>query len=980
MSLENHIAAFGDQLLKLAKKDQHSQKAWIDVLMARTISDETFRVQALRFIDVLPALDDDAELALHLKEYFGHLPLPQFAEWSLKQTDAPWITRIAAPTVRYTLRGLARKFMGGSHLHHALTSISRLRHRNMNFTLDLLGEATISEAEADQYQQAYLDMLQQLSSPVNNWHDNALLDYIGQRPTPRLNVSLKLSSLYSQINPLDPEGSVAAIGSRLKPLLRAAQECRAFITLDMEQYDFKHIVLLCFKTILMEDEFRHWPDVGIAIQAYLRDSLDDLQDLIDWTRQRGTPITVRLVRGAYWDYETVIARQNDWPCPVWRLKSDSDAQYERCLKLLFENHRHVDTAVASHNYRSIAYAMALAESLQMSPRDFEFQMLYGMADHLKHALVSMGYRLRVYVPYGETLPGMAYLVRRLLENSSGQSIMDFGLAEEQQKISFDAPKPSEADVELSKKSSRKFSNTPLLRFTQTRQRDDFSQAIHSVRQQLGKHYPLVIHGRPVDGDSSIESYNPARPDELIGRVSAASQAQADKALQSAMDAFPGWSQLSFRQRADYLRRVASLLKRQRMEFAAWQILEAGKNWREADADVCEAIDFLNYYASQAESFDEPVLNEIAGELNQYYHRPKGVGLVIPPWNFPLAILTGMLAATIVTGNTAILKPSSMTPVIAARFMALFKEVGIPPGVVNFLPGSGRKVGEYLARKAEVHIIAFTGSQQVGTQLIQIGAQVQPGQNHIKRVLAEMGGKNTIIIDRDADLDDAILGTLLSAFGFQGQKCSAASRIIVVGNIYDRYCDRLIAAARSLTMGPPEQPGNFMGPVIDASAQEKIRQAIEHGKQAGTLALFEETKCPMEGFYIPPAIFTQVNPDSPLAQEEIFGPVLCVLQAEDFNQAIDMANNTRYGLTGGLYSRQPSHLQRARTSFRVGNLYLNRKITGALVSRQPFGGFKMSGVGSKAGGDDYLVQFMESSCVTENTLRRGFAPRVDDDSL
>ncbi|TNF36644.1 MAG: L-glutamate gamma-semialdehyde dehydrogenase, partial [Gammaproteobacteria bacterium] len=690
----------------------------------------------------------------------------------------------------------------------------------------------------------------------------------------------------------------------------------------------------------------------------------------------GTAVTIRLVRGAYWDYETVIARQNDWPCPVWQHKNDTDYQYERCLQLLFDHLEYVNIAIASHNYRSIACAMALATERTLTPQDFEFQMLYGMADHLKQALVAMGYRLRVYVPYGDILPGMAYLVRRLLENSSGQSIMDFGLDEMQQKISLDPPQPSETDVALIKKSSRIFTNTALLRFVTPGQRQDFQQAIAIVRNELGKHYSLIIHGHPVDSDAVIESRNPANPDELIGTVSAASPTLADRALASANEAFPAWSRLSFRQRADYLRRIAALLRRQRMEFAAWEILEAGKNWREADADVCEAIDFLHYYASQAELLDQPEIHEIAGEHNQYYHRSCGIGLVIPPWNFPLAILTGMLAATIVTGNTAILKPSSQTPVIAARFMQLFREVGVPPGVVNFLPGSGCKVGEYLARKAEIHLIAFTGSQQVGTQLIQIGAQVQHGQNHIKRVIAEMGGKNTIIIDRDADLDDAILGTLHSAFGYQGQKCSAASRIVVVGNIYDRYCERLIAAARSLTMGPPELPGNFMGPVIDASAHAQIMQAIEHGKKAGTLDLFNDRNIPAHGYYIPPAIFTDVDPDSPLAQEEIFGPVLSVLRANDFEHAVEIANNTRYGLTGGLYSRQPSHLQRARQEFRVGNLYLNRKITGALVSRQPFGGFKMSGVGSKAGGDDYLFQFMESYCVTENTLRRGFAPAVD----
>ena len=648
------------------------------------------------------------------------------------------------------------------------------------------------------------------------------------------------------------------------------------------------------------------------------------------------------------------------------------------IELLFDNYPHIETAVAGHNYRSIAYTMALAKERGLGVDQFEFQMLYGMADHLKKALVDQGYRLRIYVPYGETLPGMAYLVRRLLENSSGQSILDFGLKEDEQAIDFEKPRFSEPESRPENKQPQRFHNTPVLRFTDSKQRNQYANAIADVRKQLGRDYVLNINNQPLQGEELIESRNPARPDEIIGRVSGASPAQADIALEAARDAFPQWSGLSARQRADYLRRVAGLLKTRRMQFAAWQILEAGKNWREADADICEAIDFLNFYADQAERLEQESIQAFPGEHNQYYYHPRGVGLVIPPWNFPLAILTGMLSATLVSGNTAILKPSSLTPVIAAKFIELFEEVGLPPGVVNYLPGSGHRVGEYLARKAEISIIAFTGSQQVGTQLLQIGAQVQPGQHHIKKVIAEMGGKNAIIIDRDADLDDAILGSLQSAFGFQGQKCSAASRVIVVGDIHDHVVERMVQAARSLTQGSPESPMNFMGPVIDEKAYSNILQAIVNGKQAGELALFDDAEVLRDGYYIPPAIFTHVDADSPLAQEEIFGPVLSVLKADDFEHALQLANHSRYALTGGLYSRQPSHLEKARHAFRVGNLYLNRKITGALVSRQPFGGFKMSGVGAKAGGRDYLLQFMDAACVTENTLRRGFAPRIEDD--
>ena len=963
-------------------QEQHDN--WLEQLINRTISEPGFRLQALRFIDVLPSLDDDQNLTEHLQEYFSDLDLPRFAEWGLEHCDTPWASLIAAPTVRYTLRRLARKFMSGHEMHQAYRCVSQLRKKNSNFTLDLLGEATISEIESEAYQQQYLHLLNNLSESVNQWEYHPLLDLSHSKNSPPLNLSIKLSSLYSQIHPTAPQAAIDAICQRLRPIFRTAIKNNAFITIDMEQYELKNIVLECFKQVIMEDEFKAWPHIGLALQAYLKETYDDIDELTSLIRERGTPITIRLVRGAYWDYETVIAKQNNWPCPVWQNKNDTDYHYEKCLTLLLNSQPMIHTAIATHNPRSIAFTMALSQKLNLSKDQFEFQMLYGMADSLKPALVELGYRLRIYVPFGETLPGMSYLVRRLLENSTGQSLVNSGFAPHSKLInthSFDAISQSKKTAPLNSKplntDSSSFHNTALLRFITTQQCNEFKHHIQEAKAQFGTHYPLLINGIEIHSDKTIRSYNPANPSELIGHISCASQKQADDALHSAVQAFTSWKNTAVKQRTAYLRKVAVLLFKRRMEFAAWQVLEAGKSWQEADGDVCEAIDFLNYYAQQAELIALGKTTNISGEDNHLYYKACGVSLVIPPWNFPLAILCGMLSASIVTGNTCILKPSSLTPVIAARFIQLWQEVNLPAGVINFLPGSGKTIGNYLAHQPEVNIIAFTGSLEVGTKLLSIGTQLQPGQTHIKKVIAEMGGKNTIIIDSDADLDDAIVGVIHSAFGFQGQKCSAASRVIVVGSIYDKFIKRLIEATDSLTIGSPEDPAHFLGPVIDKTAYERIKQRIHNGQQTASLhrspANVKSNHHQESGYFISPCLFTDVDPLSPLAQEEIFGPVLSVIRADNFRQAIKIANNTKYALTGGVYSRQPSHLHYAQEQFNVGNLYLNRKITGALVNRQPFGGFHMSGVGNKAGGADYLLQFMNAYCVTENTLRRGFAP-------
>jgi RHH-type proline utilization regulon transcriptional repressor/proline dehydrogenase/delta 1-pyrroline-5-carboxylate dehydrogenase len=978
MSIEDHIQSLGNQLFDSAR-DFSEEAGWIDKLVTLTTRDEKFRVQALRFIDVLPSLEDDVSLTRHLQSYFGqlNLPLPELARWGLDHSDKPWLAHVTAPLTRFTIRGLSRKFMGGQTRAEAATTIKKLRDRGMNSSLDILGEATINEREAEAYQRAYLELIADMAGESDQWQHNTKLDQCYGREIPRLNISLKPSSLYSQINPIDYKGSQQAILNRLYPIIECAREHNAFVMIDMEQYDYKHITLGVFNHLLNDKSLSDWPNIGIAIQAYLKDAYQDLQSLTRALEQRDAPASVRLVRGAYWDYETVIAEQNNWRSPVWSVKQNTDANFERCLDYLLSRSDLFNTAVASHNIRSLAATTALAEHYDVETDGYEFQMLYGMADPLKKALIQQQKHLRIYVPFGKTLPGMSYLVRRLLENSSGESVLDIGLQAQLERI--DLQQPVFLEENHNNRPAHRFQNTPLLRFTDTSEHEQFLQALERVQSQLGKHHPMIINGEYLESRETITSLNPAQPEQIIGTVSAADQSLADRALAAAQQASSKWKSMAVTERAGWLRNIAARLADQRFEFAAWQVLEAGKNWTEADADVCEAIDFLNYYADQAERLGKTVINDTAGEHNVLAYRARGIGLVIPPWNFPLAILTGMLSATIVSGNTAILKPSSQTPVIAARFIQLAHEAGLPPGVINLVPGSGEVIGDYLARSPDIHLIAFTGSEAVGTRLIQTAAHLQPQQRHLKRIIAEMGGKNAIIIDDDADLDVAVTGTIASAFGFQGQKCSACSRVIVLDKAYDLFIERLLATAISLKIGPPQQAGNLFGPVISHQAFERIHQAITTGKECATLLLDNTFDRNANGYFISPVIFTDVVADMPLAQEEIFGPVLSVMRANDFSTAIAMANSTRYALTGGVYSRNPQHLRQAADSFNVGNLYLNRKITGALVARQPFGGFNMSGTGYKAGGENYLQQFMESYCVTENTLRRGFAPALSSDS-
>ncbi len=489
-------------------------------------------------------------------------------------------------------------------------------------------------------------------------------------------------------------------------------------------------------------------------------------------------------------------------------------------------------------------------------------------------------------------------------------------------------------------------------------------ALAKVKGQLGRTYPLVIGGKRVETEATFNSINPADPDQVVGTFAKADLALVGKAVEAAHQAFQEWKRVPPEVRARYLFHAAALMRKRRLEFAAWMVYEVGKSWVEADADVAEAIDFLDYYGRQMLrlALPQPLVPR-PGTENELAYIPLGAGAVISPWNFPCAIAMGMTSAAVVAGNTVVFKPASTAPTIAYKFFELLEEVSLPPGVVNFLPGPGGAIGDGLVLYPQTRFIAFTGSKEVGLRINELAAKPQPGQIWIKRTILEMGGKNAVVVDESADLEAAAQGIVASAFGFQGQKCSAGSRAIIGEGVYDQVVEKVLALTDKITVGPVTDPANYLGPVIEQAAFDKIMGYIEIGKREAKL-LTGGQRAREKGYFIQPTIFGEVPPSARIAQEEIFGPVLSIIRARDFDQALEIANGTEYGLTGAVFSRNREHLERARQEFHVGNLYFNRKCTGALVGVEPFGGFNMSGTDSKAGGQDYLLLFTQAKCTSE----------------
>ncbi len=984
-AVEASVRALGEDLFRLM--DAHpspgilSKKGAYARIMEWSMKDPAFKAQLFRFVDVLPSLTSSAEIVRHLQEYLGDKAVELNPAMKTGLAAAAFAPALVAGPVKANVTSMAGQFVAGATPEALVKRLRANAAAGIATTIDLLGETVVSVAEADAFLRRNMDVLDTVSLALGQDSGPCFSDIGPNGPLPRLNLSVKVSALTPEVHPADPGRSIAALKERLRPILRRAGEIGAFINFDMESHGLKDLTLSLFRSILEEEEFRGRPAIGIALQAYLRDCERDLRDLIAWARRARRPIVVRLVKGAYWDFETILAEQRGWPLPVWSEKPESDANYEKLSLLLLENADIAAPAFASHNVRSCAHAIARAGRLGIDKRAYEFQALYGMADELKSALVSSGHRVREYCPVGDLLPGMAYLVRRLLENTSNEGFLrakDAGGATReallQNPVGLLRARPA------TQAEAPAFRNAANTDFSAEVSRERMRAALGSVAKGLGRRHPIVIGGKKISDREWVASTNPARPAQVVGHWARATVADANAAVATARAAWPAWAARPVSERAAVLERAADLIEERRFELNALEVYEAAKPWIEADADISEAVDFCRFYASEIRDIERPrVTQAVPGERDIQLWTSRGVGVAIAPWNFPLAILCGLTVAPLVAGNCVIMKPAEQTTVIAAALMDILVEAGVPAGVLNFVPGMGEDVGARLVAHPGIDFIAFTGSRPVGCKIWETAGRTLPGQRNLKKVVCEMGGKNALIVDTDADLDEAIPAALYSAFGFSGQKCSALSRLIVLDGVYDHFVERFTAACASIPVGDPSEPGILVGPVIDAEARDKILGIIERGKSEARMA-FQSPLPPAlaaSGTYVPPTVFADVPPAAALAREEIFGPVVAILRARDLDEAFRIAMDVDYALTGGLFSRSPGALARAQREYRVGNLYLNRGITGAIVERHPFGGFAMSGGGTKAGGKGYLENFLFPRAVSENVMRRGFTPPAEE---
>ena len=965
---------------------------WSERMMEWAMARPAFKTQLFRFVDVFPALTDTAEVARHIEEYLDGDDVPAALRAGIHAADrVPLGHRVEARVAQRNIERMARQFIVGEGPAAAVAGLQRLWDEGSAFTVDLLGEKTIVAAEADRYAERVVELLTALSTAAADWPARPTLESDDLGVLPRVNVSIKPTALSPHLAPLTAEVGLAEAKERLRPLLQLARSLGAFVYFDMEHYDVKALTLRLFRELLDEDGMAD-VDAGVVVQAYLRDAHDDLAGLVEWAGRRvaagGRPVGVRLVKGAYWDAETVHARAAGWPVPTYERKVFSDANYERCTRLLHDHHGTVRAAFASHNLRSVAHAVADARQRGIPDDGYEIQMLFGMAEPMHAAIRRLGLRLRVYAPVGELVPGMAYLVRRLLENTSNESFVRHRFAEgrelEQLLAAPDvddlppATEPVRRPATDPAKPGR-YDPEPTAEWRRPPVRAEFAAAVDRFTEALdGPGGPIevtaLLAGEEVQTAEVIASVDPSQPSTVLATSAACGAAEANAAVDAALSVADRWRATPAEDRAAVLFRAAEWLRARRADLAVQQCFEAGKPWDQADADVCEAIDFCEYYGREVlrlSSLSARSVQSPPGEANRLTYHGKGVAVVIAPWNFPLAIPTGMTTAALVAGNPVILKPAEQTPLVARALIDALVAGGAPPGVVQYLPGWGEDVGAALVAHPDVAVIAFTGSKAVGLAINQRAATPVEGQRHVKRVVAEMGGKNPLVVDADADLDQAVPAVAASAFGFAGQKCSAASRLIVLDAVYDQVVDRLVGCTRELLVGHPRRSEVQVGPVIDAESHERLTGWIDRAEAAGTVRYRGEV--PAEGWFVGPTIVEVDDPHAPIAREELFGPVLTVLRATDLDHALALANDSDYALTAGLFSRSPAAIRRAAADLRAGNVYVNRAITGAVVGRQPFGGYGLSGVGSKAGGPDYLLQFTDPRVVTENTLRQGFAP-------
>jgi RHH-type proline utilization regulon transcriptional repressor/proline dehydrogenase/delta 1-pyrroline-5-carboxylate dehydrogenase len=946
-----------------------------------------------RFVDALPAMADDEDLYRHVEEYFDGEVLPaHLARALVRSGRVPGGRSIIAAVARHEVARMATQFIVAADAPGTAGQLELLWRRGRAATVDLLGEHTHSHSEADRYAARLADLVAVLIAASRAWPSNDLLERDDLGALGRVAVAIKPTALAPDFTPLTAEAGISSAARRLMPILVSAAVDRAQVWFDLERFEVKHLTHRLVRELLARPELADL-QAGIVVQAYLKDSYTDLAALCEWAARREVPLGIRLVKGAYWDTETVVAEAAGWPVPVYERKVETDANFERCVRLLHSYHGRVRAAFGSHNLRSLAYAIAAGRAAGIPDTGYEIQLLWGMAEPVHEAFRQLGFRLRVYSPMGELVPGMAYLVRRLLENTSNDSFVRLRFAEHKDLASLvlkpeaelgEVPASMLLPAVVVREATRAsqpcpYAGEPLVRWFAPDAPGMMRAALQTVRASFGREVPGLAGLSELRTARTIVSVDPADPATVVAVSACCGPPEGDRAVAAARSAFEAWSRATTAQRAGVLFGAADWLRRRRLEITALEVLEAGKCWADADADVVEAIDSLEHYGRQGLRLAEDGgVPSPPGEVNRLTCRGLGVAAVISPASFPLAILSDMVAAALVAGNTVVLKPAEQTPAVAAVLVRALREAGIPDGVVSFVPGLGDEIGAHLVGHPGVDLVVFAGSRHAGLAVAELSARTTGGRRDLRRLIADLRGGNTVIIDSDADLDVAVPVALRSVFGAGGQRFSTASSVITVGAVHDPFLERFVEAVRSLAIGPPEEMGTELGPVIDEDSVKRIRAWQDRAEQFGRVVLRRED-LPDRGYFIGPTVVDDAVAGSPLVTEEISGPVAAVTGVPDFEHALELANQTDLAVTAGIISRSPSHIEQAAAMLKGANIYVNRAVTAALPGRRLSLGHGMPGDGPGAIGPDHLLGFVRPRIVTENTLRQGFAPAVEPDA-
>lgn len=962
-SLEPEIRRIGRHIFDLAEHASPSVftvEYWQQKAMGWLTGNEDLKLRLFRFVEVLPSLQSNEAVARHLKEYLGggdgdpfNPPEPLNLAVAFEKPDGIYAS-IVASAAKFGCGIGAKQFIAGDTPQQAIRTVRKLRAGGNTFTLDVLGETIIADRIARHHQQLYLDLIEHVSRDARSWPDQSMIDIAPWGRLPKVNISLKLSAIVVAFDPNDPAGTSEAVLDRLRPVLRAARDAGAFVNIDMEHYAVKDLTLDLFKRVLTEPEFRDWPDCGIVIQCYMPEGDPDMAELIRWTRRRDTPISVRLVKGAYWDSETATAERNGWPSPLYKEKWQSDAAYERVGRVMLENCDIIRPAFASHNVRTIAAMLAMEQSMGLPPRTLELQMLTGMGEPLRRALTRMQQRVRVYAPFGDMMTGMAYLTRRLIENTANESFLRQSFGGDtpvDQLLRKPGPSPRATPASQQVKFlhasqtnivAKSIQAEPEVNFADPAERDAMLDALTGIRAAFGERYAPIVNNQATKAAEWRPSRNPSSPAEVVGEYAICDASIVDLAAKAARQATAAWATTGVDSRAEFLDRAADALHAARYELMALACFETGKTWREAAGDYLDTVDAFRYYAAEARR-----LSTGNGDA-----RPtRGVVGVIAPYSFPLSLIGGMTAAALVAGNAVIMKPAVHSTICAARLCRIMIDAGLPAGVLNFVTGPGELTSRALAQHADVDLIAFAGSRHVSDLIREQAQESATSHDAAKIVIAEAGGKHAIIVDDDANLDEAVQATIASAFSYSGQKCTACSRVVVLDAIFDAFLEKLKEAAESITPKQADDPAARVGPLIDESGLARYDAALEQLRRAGRLVLAGgRTNADSGGYFANPSIVTDLSTDAESAQEAIMAPVLNVLRADTFERAVALANEAPDSRVGGLYSRSLSHIAHAKERFAVATLHVNRKMTLSRIDRQ--------GIGPGTATPDFLSRFCE----------------------